>query len=739
MRTARRFWLAVSTLSLMATPAAAAPPGPLADRVPGDAVVYLGWTGAATPNAGYETSHLKAVIDAGGAKQLVDQWLPALVRRVADRDRDAAAVIQHVLRVGGPLWRHPAAIYLGGADFATKPPTPKAALLCDAGLDAASLAHELSVAVAQIPAEPGLPPPVVKTYGTLVVVAFGTAAQVEAAYVKPPADGLTTRPRYVAAMGQVASPSTEVVAYVDVAGTVKQIDAATGRNATPEQANQWAAARDALDLAGVESAALAAGFQGRDWCEQTFVGFAPNRPPPALFRSTPLDPACLAVVPKSANSFSASRLDLGTVADGVRTVLSRVDPRRGAADYDGAVAQVNRLAGLDVRRDLLGSLGDTWVAYTDPAVGGPGLLGGVAVNKLRDPAKFDAASAQLARRAAALLATQLKGGDVDVTVDFRETPAAGTTIHYLAVPFVAPAWAVKGGNVYFGFYPQTAAAAVEAADRKGPSIADRPEYADLLRRLGDHPAETVSFQDLTPTAPTAYSSLLSTARLYLGVADLYGVPTPAMVVPPLAKLTAELDPAGSVSWSDAAGWHAKSLAPFPGSESLGASDYGSSILLLPALGDVLMPSLHRSPVIANRARSAGNEHQLGVAILLYQQDHHGQYPDTLGQLTTVANVGPDVFLQPGLNHAPPPNYDQMSATDKAKWVDDNADYVYYGKGLRTDVDASRVILRERDGSNADGGVNVLYGDGHAEYQPAAAARDPMTGKPAALPPAPPRP
>src|SRR5438270_1149814 len=89
--------------------ARAATTPPLADRVPGDALVYLGWTGSDSLGPAYEGSHLKAVIDASSFPQLFQTFLPQLIERVTPQNEQAAQVIQLISAVGGPMWRHPSA------------------------------------------------------------------------------------------------------------------------------------------------------------------------------------------------------------------------------------------------------------------------------------------------------------------------------------------------------------------------------------------------------------------------------------------------------------------------------------------------------------------------------------------------------------------------------------------------------------------------------------------------------
>ena len=536
---------------------------------------------------------------------------------------------------------------------------------------------------------------------------------------------LAATPAFTQALSQVgANPA--FVAYLDAEATVNQIDDFVRRVPPNEDRQQWPKARAALGLNGLRRAILTAGFDGKDWTEQAYVSTdGSNTGILTLFKAEPLDAAALAVVPKTADSFSAARIDVAGLIDHLREFADGADPEHGADQFDQAVKQLDQMAGMDVRKDVLAAVGDTWVSYTDKTVGGPGMLGTVLVNKLRDPAKFDASMTALARRATAMIAQQMRRSrdTAKVEVQFRETTLTdGVTLHYLAVPVVSPAWAVKNGFLYVGLYPQTVSAAIESADRRGPSIADRPEYAAVMKRLGDHPAASVSFDDLPATAPIGYSSVLAMSRLYLGFADLTGVHPPAMLVPPLGKLMAELEPAGSETWADAAGWHFKSISPFPGSGTFGNADLGSVGATGPLMASILLPSFSKARETANRAKSASNLHQIGLAILLYQQDNNQKFPDDLGVLVNAEQIGAEVFLSPGTDHAVPAEFAGMTAEEKAKWVDENSDYVFLGKGQKN-PDATFIVAYEKLTLHDGDGANVLFGDGHAEWLTAAEAKE----------------
>src|SRR2546423_321584 len=126
---------------LLVVPKLARAAAPLADRVPGDALGYLGWTGADSLGPADDGSHLEAVLDASAFPQFFQTFLPQLIERVGPKNEQVAQVIQLISAVGGPMWRHPSALYFGGIDWSAGPqPMPRLALLCDAGTEADQLA-----------------------------------------------------------------------------------------------------------------------------------------------------------------------------------------------------------------------------------------------------------------------------------------------------------------------------------------------------------------------------------------------------------------------------------------------------------------------------------------------------------------------------------------------------------------------------------------------------------------------
>lgn len=141
---------------------------------------------------------------------------------------------------------------------------------------------------------------------------------------------------------------------------------------------------------------------------------------------------------------------------------------------------------------------------------------------------------------------------------------------------------------------------------------------------------------------------------------------------------------------------------------------------------VLQPSMNGSHSFA-RPKCSSNEHQLGLAILLYQQDHGGHYPDSLAAILSAEQIGPEVLVCPSSTDTaaalpPPPAGEDRPTTRQAAAAltgPGHLSYVYFGHPDWTDatVPADAVVIGEPVSNHAGDGSNLLFGDGHAEWVP----------------------
>jgi prepilin-type processing-associated H-X9-DG protein len=192
------------------------------------------------------------------------------------------------------------------------------------------------------------------------------------------------------------------------------------------------------------------------------------------------------------------------------------------------------------------------------------------------------------------------------------------------------------------------------------------------------------------------------------------VETPALLLPPISRLTPHLSIAGSASWTAPDGLHFSAITPFPGASALVSQQ--SAILGETALmTSILLPSLNRARETANRVKCASNLRQIGQGCVMYANDHKGAYPPDLGAIIKNYEIPLDSFVCPTRGTPVPPEI--FSATDdkKAAWVNENTDYVYLGKGMNNTATPDTVVCYEKRDNHGGDGMNILFGDGHIEF------------------------
>ncbi|HEV8606386.1 MAG TPA: DUF3352 domain-containing protein [Tepidisphaeraceae bacterium] len=684
---------------------------PMADRVPSDAVVYIGWQGGDSVGAGYEKSHLKGVIDSSNIPQFFSEFLPRVIERLGKDDAQAAAVFRSVHGIGRLCWQKPTAIYFGGIDMNAPAPMPKLSLIADAGGDAQGMVNSLNPLVESLN-RAGVPL-VASVHGKrFVTVSVG--ADISAAFAGLLGDaadktlpGLTTRKEFADAMGQVQKQPV-VALYVDVEATLRLVDQMLAGEG-PNGKAQWANLRDGIGLAGLKRIVCAAGFEGADWATQCFVAApAPRNGMLALLDGKPLSDEIFKLVPKSASYVVAGRFDLAKVFQGIRTLVGDLDPDSQKM-LDQATGAAAAMTAVNIQTQIFEPLGDEWAVYADPNVGGNNLMGFVLVNRLDDAKTLEVALDKLDLAAGNIISGQTRGDGVVIAM--RQTTIGDVNVRYWAIPVFSPSWTIKDGNLYVALQPQLVASAA-AAGGKGGSVLDNEGFVAARKRIGGTKASSMSYINLQETITSSYATTLAMTRMGIGFADMMGVEAPPIIIPPLHELRKHLGTASSAAWTDDAGWHSRSITSFPGSELFATE--ANLLMAQQALAlSIMLPAMHKGRENANRVKCASNMRQMGQGVLLYANDHKGKYPQTLGDLVE-ADIPWQAVVCPEVNTPPPQQDVQRDPKKLAAWINQNANYVYLGANMNGNLPAERILMYEK-ANHGPGGLNVLFNDGHVEW------------------------
>jgi prepilin-type processing-associated H-X9-DG protein len=678
---------------------------PLADRVPGDAILYVGWRGANDPGAGYNSSRLKQIVDQSNISAVMNDFLPRAMKRIGMIDKDANEAMGYVNSFGSALWKYPSAFYFAGID--AKPgqqPMPRLGFICQAGAQAKEIQDKIEQLMAKAPeVPPGLE---VIQQGDLVGITFG---------MKPDdlAKGtLAGSSEFTAAMKN-AGGDPSLVFYADFQKAWSLVDDIVDFGNNAQAKEKWPKVRDALGLPNLRRMVMTSGFDGSDWVSDVFVELpSPRKGIFAALEGKPMSDEMLKQIPAdSAMAFGGS-IDLSALIDAIRTAAGEIDPE-GAQNVDKVIGLASMYIGRNLQTEVLAPLGDHWVGYSSPSVAGRGLLGLVIVNKPDDAKKAESGfmSSMLA------LTNSINGAIPERRVQIRieKLKSGEVGVNYIAIPLITPAWTFRNGYMYAGLYPQSV---VSATKFSGSGIAENEQFAAMRKRIGATNLTGFTFVDLRTHSDDMYQGIVLLSRLGMGIGDLFGVKSPEMVIPTFDVLKPHMTYVGSISWTDDAGFHSREISPFPGAGLMGG-DPAAFAALAGLQASVLLPAMAKARESATQVQCMSNQRQLAVALLMYSNDHQGKYPDSYEEFIEYAvkdmQIAQEIFVCPTQRDHMPQTFKAMSPKEFAEWAKDNSSYVYLGAGKTTNSGAEDILLYEKSGHHDRGGINIAYADGHVEF------------------------
>ena len=152
----------------------------------------------------------------------------------------------------------------------------------------------------------------------------------------------------------------------------------------------------------------------------------------------------------------------------------------------------------------------------------------------------------------------------------------------------------------------------------------------------------------------------------------------------------------------------------------------AGFVALALLVSMLLPSMGRARETAKRVMCASNLKQIGLAALLYSNDHGGQYPPDFPTMLQTQDITAEVFTCPST-----PTDRATGATTQrvvaSLLAGDHLDYAWVGAGLKNDAPAEVVLAFDlerhvpRDAATTTG-MNVLTADGVAQFVDEATAK-----------------
>lgn len=273
-------------------------------------------------------------------------------------------------------------------------------------------------------------------------------------------------------------------------------------------------------------------------------------------------------VPKDVASFSAMTFDLGSAWDGVVNALKAYDEEQ-AEQWLGTLAGYEEQFGVNVREDLLGSIGSEFMMWSMPTAAM--MMGTPEVTMLLevpDPERLVSTLETLFKMSEGMVEldkSTRRGIDV-YTIQVNYDPTGGG-MGMNPLDMFAPTFSFKDGYLVAGFTVGDVKRAFKRMDREDdPSgdIRSNSEFVPYLEQLPQSGVVSLSFQDWKADFESIYQALTGMAA-FIPMND--DIPIDLSLLPDVATLTQHLF--GSVSWAtlDDTGFHAMSQGPW-GPEAL---------------------------------------------------------------------------------------------------------------------------------------------------------------------------
>lgn len=714
--------LIVGVVACTFTTASGAIQAPLADRVPDDAMVYIGWRGV--DSAGnYEGSHFRGFVESWDLPGAIHDQLVPMIRR--EEGDEAGEAMSHVVEIARIMFHRPWCFYVGQVDATKLKEGPRApiAIVCDAGDKAEQLEDMITslIAMGDVPADAVR---VIRHGNTVALLGKHTPAEAVArlgiADAEKVAAPLSQNKRFTDALtGKIEQPMGAI--YVDLAAAIRTIDQAI-KQQEPEEHGKFVAIVEALGVDRLGRFVWTGGIDGQDWREAAWLESpVPHRGLMSLFAGGALDHKTLAIAPRTSTWMTASRLDLGKIMPIVRDVVDRVAEEDDKAEFEKGLAEVKKEVGIDLEKDLVDAFGDQWLVYGDFSAAGPLGMNMMFVNIVRDGNRLQQSLGMLASK----INEQMAGSGGPMTFEIKSSPVANTTVSYLNFPMISPAWAVYKDRFYLSLSPAAVRTRIGFDQVQVAPITEADDFKMMRQKIGREAVTSISYADLRQTAPQIIGQIAMYAQLMAMQipAQGDGEPRPPFdpmrFIPAMEKLMPHLGPTMSASWLDDTGLRSETSTPFPGADMFSPSGGSSTTVIAGgALGaGILLPSLSRAREIADRTVCSANLSGMYKAAYTYSITHKDNFPPNLATMVQngsmgVKSIGCDNDANFDIDTFPKTPLDDPEV---AAWIDEHASYVYLGGTKTANIKPDDIFAYEKIGLHGDEGINICFGDGHVEF------------------------
>ena len=438
-----------------------------------------------------------------------------------------------------------------------------------------------------------------------------------------------------------------------------------------------------LGLSDVKAITARMGFAGPDIVSNSLVEMP--APGTGLFANfKPIDMRTFDMVDAGAMNATAVNCDLGGMYD---TVLGAIKTAAGEdfAEVEQGIAAVESELKFKIRQGLLESLNGEMVFYSLPSgVSTQSPMGGfVLVAGLKNARLWEDTLTAVGEFAAAK-----SGGMVQVSSQEQ----GGRTVHTwavmpLAMAQIMPTWTVVGDKTVIASSPAICSGAVEQISSGTKSIRSTEGFRTATAEL---PPSLISLK--YSDSKLQFTQLMTALQQFWPMATMFATKAELklpMILPNLSHIAQDMGSSCQYSWFDERGLRSRYRGP--GVEPSLGGVAGAAL----GLG-IAMPAMARARQQGKYAVSMSNLKQLGLAIIMYADEHDGKFPESLEQVW-------NYHREPKILESPqkPAGFDGPS-------------YIYVkGHSLKAGSPAKQIIVYENPEYLRDQ-VTAVFLDGHVE-------------------------